>query len=179
MKVEVLRLNHRKRRDTRISTHVCLTARAFGASKIYLTGDEDTKLIKNVKDLVKRWGGSFEVIHSKNYMNIIEECQSNGGEVVHLTMYGLQVQNVVKDIQRSTKDKLIVVGGSRVPKKVYNKADWNVSVTNQPHSEVSSLAIFQHMLLDGKEFDINFDNPVFEIIPMPEGKKVDIKKDSD
>ncbi|MDR3223127.1 MAG: tRNA (cytidine(56)-2'-O)-methyltransferase [Methanobrevibacter sp.] len=178
MKIEVLRLNHRKKRDTRISTHVCLTARAFGASKIYLTGEEDVKLMENVKDLVKRWGGSFEISYNKSYMNIIEEYQNNGGEVIHLTMYGIQVQNVVKDIQKSIKDKLIVVGGSRVPTKVYKKADYNVSITNQPHSEVSSLAIFQHMLLDGKEFDINFDNSVFEIIPMVEGKKVDIKKDN-
>ena len=36
MKVNVLRLDHRLKRDTRITTHVCLTARAFGASKIYL-----------------------------------------------------------------------------------------------------------------------------------------------
>ncbi|MDR3291414.1 MAG: tRNA (cytidine(56)-2'-O)-methyltransferase [Methanobrevibacter sp.] len=178
MKIEVLRLNHRKKRDTRISTHVCLTARAFGASKIYLTGEKDAKLMENVKDLVKRWGGSFEISYNKSYMNIIEEYQNNGGEVIHLTMYGLQVHNVIKDIQKSTKDKLIVVGGSRVPTKVYKKADYNVSITNQPHSEVSSLAIFQHMLLDGKEFDINFDNPVFKIIPMVEGKKIDIKKDN-
>ncbi|MDR2830138.1 MAG: tRNA (cytidine(56)-2'-O)-methyltransferase [Methanobrevibacter sp.] len=178
MKIEVLRLNHRKNRDTRISTHVCLTARAFGASKIYITGDNDRKLIENVNDLVKRFGGSFEVTHSKNYINIIEDYQNNGGEVIHLTMYGLQVQNIVKDIQKSNKDKLIVVGSSRVPTKVYKKVDWNVSVTNQPHSEVSSLAIFQHILLNGKEFDINFNNSVFEIIPMAEGKKVNIKKDS-
>ena len=39
-------------------------------------------------------------------------------------------------------DILIIVGGSKVPGKVYKAADWNVSVTTQPHSEVSSLAIF-------------------------------------
>ncbi|GAA5818135.1 MAG: tRNA (cytidine(56)-2'-O)-methyltransferase [Methanobrevibacter sp. CfCl-M3] len=177
MKIEVLRLDHRKKRDTRISTHVCLTARAFGASKIYLSGEQDEKLMENVNDLVKRWGGSFEIAYNKNYMNIIEEHQNSGGEVIHLTMYGLQVQNVINDIQKSVKDKLIVVGGSRVPTKVYKKVDWNVSITNQPHSEVSSLAIFQHMLIDGKEFDMSFDNPIFEIIPMAEGKKVDIKKE--
>ncbi|MDR1820433.1 MAG: tRNA (cytidine(56)-2'-O)-methyltransferase [Methanobrevibacter sp.] len=177
MKIEVLRLNHRQKRDTRISTHVCLTARAFGASKIYLSGEQDEKLMENVNDLVKRWGGSFEIAYNKNYMNIIEEYQNTGGEVIHLTMYGLQVQNVIKDIQKSVKDKLIIVGGSRVPTKVYKKANWNVSITNQPHSEVSSLAIFQHMLLDGKELNMSFNNPIFEIIPMAEGKKVDINKE--
>ena len=41
MNVNVLRLDHRIGRDTRITTHVCLTSRAFGASKIYLSGEED------------------------------------------------------------------------------------------------------------------------------------------
>ena len=36
MKIYVLRLDHRRRRDARITTHVCLTARAFGASKIII-----------------------------------------------------------------------------------------------------------------------------------------------
>ena len=34
MNINVLRLDHRIGRDTRITTHVCLTARAFGASKV-------------------------------------------------------------------------------------------------------------------------------------------------
>jgi tRNA (cytidine56-2'-O)-methyltransferase len=177
MDIAVLRLDHRKKRDVRISTHVCLTARAFGASKIYLSGDEDDKLMTNVRELVDRWGGSFEVIYKKNYINLIEEWQNNGGEVVHLTMYGLQVQDVVDEIRSGGKDILIIVGGSRVPTKVYKKSNWNVSVTNQPHSEVSSLAIFQHMLMDGKEFDIDFEEPVFEIIPTAEGKQVNIHED--
>ena len=35
MNINVLRLDHRIGRDTRITTHVCLTARAFGASKVW------------------------------------------------------------------------------------------------------------------------------------------------
>ena len=73
---------------------------------------------------------------------------------------------------------MIVVGGARVPTKVYKNSDWNVSVTNQPHSEVSSLAVFQHMLMDGSEFDLKFDNAVFEVVPLSEGKKVIIKEEN-
>ncbi|MDR2874072.1 MAG: tRNA (cytidine(56)-2'-O)-methyltransferase [Methanobrevibacter sp.] len=177
MDIAVLRLNHRRKRDTRITTHVCLTARAFGASKIYLTGDEDVKLVENVQSLVKRWGGSFEVIYSKNYINIIEQWQKNGGEVIHLTMYGLQVQEIIGDLRESSKDKLIIVGGSRVPTKIYKKSDMNIAITNQPHSEVSSLAIFQHLLMNGKEFGLKFNDSQFKITPMAEGKKVDIRKE--
>ena len=59
MDVRVLRLDHRLKRDTRITTHVCLTARAFGASKIYLAGEEDNKLMDNLRDTSARWGGNF------------------------------------------------------------------------------------------------------------------------
>lgn len=55
MNVNVLRLDHRIGRDTRITTHVCLTSRAFGASKIYLSGEEDHKLMENVRDTADRW----------------------------------------------------------------------------------------------------------------------------
>ena len=42
--IEVLRLGHRISRDKRISTHVALVARAFGASKIYYTGQKDKSM---------------------------------------------------------------------------------------------------------------------------------------
>jgi len=176
MKINVLRLDHRSKRDARITTHVCLTSRAFGASKTYLSGEEDEKLMKNVEELVKRWGGNFQVEYKKSYMNLIEEWQNNGGEVIHLTMYGLEVQDIIDEIKESPKDKLIIVGGSRVPTKIYRKADYNVSVTKQPHSEVASLAVFQHMLMDGSEFNLEFDNAEFEIIPTAEGKRVNIEE---
>jgi len=176
MNINVLRLDHRLYRDMRITTHVCLTSRAFGASKIYLSGEEDEKLMKNVEDVVKRWGGDFQVEYKKNYMNLIEEWQNNGGEVIHLTMYGSQVQEIIGEIRKSSKDKLIVVGGSRVPTKVYKNSNYNVSITTQPHSEVSSLAIFQHMLMDGTEFNLKFDDAVFEVVPTSVGKKVNIKE---
>ena len=54
MDINVLRLDHRIGRDTRITTHVCLTARAFGASKVWLAGEEDQKIINNVRDTVHR-----------------------------------------------------------------------------------------------------------------------------
>lgn len=174
MDVRVLRLDHRLKRDTRITTHVCLTARAFGASKIYLAGEEDKKLMKNVKETSARWGGNFKVEYCPNYMELILNWREKGGKIVHLTMYGAQAHEIANDVRKSRKDILIVVGGSKVPTKIYKNADWNVSVTTQPHSEVSSLAVFQHLLMDGEEFNLKFDDPVFEIIPTAHGKNVNI-----
>ena len=149
MNVNVLRLDHRLKRDTRITTHVCLTARAFGASKIYLAGERDNRLMENVRDTASRFGGNFEIEYTESAMGVINRWKRDGGKVVHL-------------------------GGAKVPGKVYKAADWNVSVTTQPHSEVSSLAVFQHLLMDGKEFDLEFENPVLEVIPTAHGKNVNI-----
>jgi len=178
MEVNVLRLDHRKRRDARLTTHVCLTARAFGASKIILSGEKDKKLMENIEDVVKRWGGLFKVVYRKNWENTIEEWKKSGGEVIHLTMYGSPVQEVVDEIRNSNRkrNKLVIVGGSRVPTKVYKMADWNVSVTSQPHSEVSALALFLHLLFEAKELKLEFEGGKLEVLPSPNGKIVKSKK---
>ena len=121
MKVNVLRLDHRRVRDARITTHVCLTSRAFGASKVILSGDEDKKIMENIRDVVKRWGGDFEIDYIKKWDKFIDDWKNNGGEVVHLTMYGEPVQEVTSKIRESSRDKLVVVGGSRVPSKYIKK----------------------------------------------------------
>ena len=73
MNVNVLRLDHRLKRDTRITTHVCLTARAFGASKIYLAGERDNRLMENVRDTASRFGGNFEIEYTESYMGVINK----------------------------------------------------------------------------------------------------------
>lgn len=172
MKVNVLRLDHRRGRDARITTHVCLTARAFGASKVIISGGEDKNIMESVRDVAKRWGGSFEVEYRKDWENLIEEWKTAGGEIVHLTMYGEPVQKITKKIKESPKDKLIVVGGAKVPTEVYEEAEWNVSVTTQPHSEVAALAIFLHTLFDGKEYDLDFEGGKLEVLPTAHGKRI-------
>ncbi|MGB7969224.1 MAG: tRNA (cytidine(56)-2'-O)-methyltransferase [Methanobacterium sp.] len=176
MKVNVLRLDHRRVRDARITTHVCLTSRAFGASKVILSGDEDKKIMENIRDVVKRWGGDFEIDYVKKWDKFIDDWKNNGGEVVHLTMYGEPVQSITNKIRESSRDKLVVVGGSRVPSKVYQEADWNVSVTSQPHSEVAALSIFLHTLFEGEEYDIEFNDSELKVIPTAHGKQVITRK---
>lgn len=172
MKISILRLDHRRRRDARITTHVCLTGRAFGASQVILSGDKDTKLMENVQDVTERWGGNFQVDYQKNWDNLLKEWKKDYGEVVHLTMYGEPVQDAIDDIKNSKQDKLVVVGGSRVPSKVYQEADWNISVTTQPHSEVSALAIFLHMYFEGQELDKEFAGGKLKVVPTAHGKKI-------
>lgn len=174
--ITVLRLDHRLGRDTRITTHVCLTARAFGADKVVLSGEQDKHIIQSVQKVVENWGGNFQVEYNKKALQVIKEHKRNGFEIIHLTMYGKHVEDVIPTIRDNGKDKLIIVGGSRVPTEVYELADWNLSVTNQPHSEVAALAICLHYVMDAKELNITYDDGKMHIIPNNEHKEV-IKKE--
>ncbi|MDY6779268.1 MAG: tRNA (cytidine(56)-2'-O)-methyltransferase, partial [Halobacteria archaeon] len=57
---EVLRLGHRPQRDQRLTSHVGLTARAFGADRIHIEGG-DEKPKSTVEEVTRRFGGDFEV----------------------------------------------------------------------------------------------------------------------
>lgn len=171
-KVFVLRLGHRVERDKRITTHVFLVARAFGAHGAFYSGQKDSKVEESVRKVVERWGGSFNVEYVRDWVKKIEEWRKGGGEVIHLTMYGLPLDEVIDDIRRSKKNKLIVVGGEKVPRFVFEIADWNVSVTLQPHSEVGALSVFLHELYTGAELKREFENAKIKIIPQARGKRV-------
>ena len=45
-RVSVLRLGHRRERDKRITSHLGLTARAFGADEVILAGEEDESALE-------------------------------------------------------------------------------------------------------------------------------------
>ncbi|MHA1974636.1 MAG: tRNA (cytidine(56)-2'-O)-methyltransferase [Candidatus Hodarchaeales archaeon] len=178
--VLVLRIGHRKERDKRITTHIALVARAFGAEKLIISGDRDEHLITSVNKVVAEWGGEFtlEIYPREKWKEIVLEWKQENKKIVHLTMYG---QNIIdfkktKEFQllRSTPlallNLMIIVGGEKVPGSVFQYADWNIAITNQPHSEVSSLAIFlEHLIPDSLKID--FPNAKRKIIPSLEGKK--------
>ncbi len=169
-RVIVLRLGHRKERDKRITTHVALVARAFGAKKMLLCGEEDENVIESVRKIVERWGGDFEIEFCKNWKRLLKEFS---GLKVHLTMYGIDFREKISEIQKALKEKdiLVIVGAEKVPGKIYGIADFNLAVTHQPHSEVAALAIFLYELF-GREFPEKFENAKIEVIPCERGKKV-------
>jgi tRNA (cytidine56-2'-O)-methyltransferase len=166
----VLRLGHRIMRDKRITTHVALCARALGASGIIISGEKDDEVLKSINDVVERWGGEFFCEHRKDWKKVIEECGKKGFTIVHLTFYGIPVQERIDRVRG--KDALVIVGGEKVPREAYELADYNISVTNQPHSEVSALAIFLHEYFEGKELCKEFQNARLKIIPQERGKRV-------
>ena len=170
MDVHVLRLGHRPSRDKRLSTHVILAARAFGASGATYTGDRDPGLEESIGRVVSEWGGSFTFEFSGSWRSVISGWR---GRVVHLTMYGLPVREVIPEIRGEDSDILVVVGGAKVPGEVYGLADWNVGVTSQPHSEVSALAVFLHELWEGEELGLVFPGARRRVVPQARGKRVE------
>jgi tRNA (cytidine56-2'-O)-methyltransferase len=169
--VAVLRLGHRPGRDERMTTHVGLTARALGADRLLLAGEAAGRG-ETVVEVTERFGGPFAVETTDRPAAVVEEY--NGG-VAHLTMYGLPIQDVGEEIRERhrTAPLLIVVGGGKVPGDVYAGADWNVAVTNQPHSEVAALAVFLDRLFEGAELDQEWTDAQKRVVPQAEGKRVE------
>ncbi len=166
MEIYVLRLGHRPERDKRISTHVALTARAFGARGIYFDR-KDESVFESVRDVVDRWGGDF-FIEVANWKKLLKEFD---GLKVHLTMYGIPLPQKIDEIRKAEK-VLVVVGAEKVPSEVYEMCDLNISIGNQPHSEVAALAVFLDRVL-GKVFDLEFENAKLRVIPSERGKVVE------
>jgi len=165
-RVTVLRLGHRPSRDKRVTTHVALVARAFGASGI-LVDAADASLVRVVHGVVRSFGGQFAIETGVNWRRRLKEWP---GTVVHLTMYGESVDEAIPRIPRGS-DLLVVVGAEKVPGAVYGAADLNVAVGNQPHSEVAALAVFLDRLYGGAGLRKDFAGAV-RIVPTKRGKTV-------
>ena len=87
-------------------------------------------------------------------------------------MYGLPVREHEMEIRDAGK-LLVVVGAEKVPGEVYGLADWNISVTSQPHSEIASLAVFLDRLFEGSELSTEFPGARIRVVPCGEGKQTE------
>ncbi len=163
----VLRLGHRPARDKRVTTHVALAARAFGAKGILVT-TKDPELERTVRGVVGRFGGDFEIRTGVEKWK--EFMRQFDGEVVHLTMYGIHVDDAIS--RMSSEKVLVVVGADKVPPEAYQLATFNVAVGNQPHSEVAALAVFLDRLAGGGGLRKEFRGRV-RILPCERGKRVE------
>lgn len=164
-----MRLGHRPERDKRITTHVGLVARAFGAEEMLLAG-RDEKLVAGIEDVAERWGGDFRVRQVSSWRAETRRWKDDGGRIVHLTMYGTPLSKSIDEIRRSG-DLMVVVGAEKVPPEIYEIADWNVGVGNQPHSEVAALAVFLDRLWEGEVLERGFRGKI-EVVPSSRFKTV-------
>lgn len=185
MEIVILRLGHRLPRDERISTHVALVARAFGADRMIYSGQHDGGLESSVLSLVSGWGGKFNIKYEKNFRKVIKEYKKEGFVIVHLTFYGIPLPEALPELKtRNSKlgtpatghcKLLLVVGSEAVPGDIFELADFNIAVTSQPHSEVAALAILLDRLQGGKELERDFEERFkgkISVEPTRKGKKI-------
>ena len=171
-KIYVLRYGHRPGRDKRVTTHVALVARAFGANGFILGEVVDETIRETLLKTIKLWGGSLYLEMGVDSEAYCRKWKASNGLIVHLTMYGLHVDDVISWIERDQRDILIIVGAKKVPRFFYEIADYNVAIGHQPHSEVAALAVFLDRLYKGRELHLKYENAEIEIIPSHKGKRI-------
>ncbi len=169
--IKVLRLGHRAGRDDRISTHVGLTARQWGAEEIVYSGERDTSMMESLEDIIDRWGGDFTVNYREDWRPVIRDFD---GVTVHLTMYGERIDEKQEEIEKAVEGEnlLVVVGAEKVPRWVYHNVDYNISVGTQPHSEIAALAVFLDRV---SEIKSEFEDADIEVVPSEDEKLTEEK----
>ncbi len=150
-----------------MSTHICLVARAFGADEI-IFDIWDSMLEQSIERVVQEWGGRFRITFTTNWKKYLQEFR---GDKIHLTMYGINIDEHLDEIRSSHRDKIIIIGGKKVPSELYSLVDFNVAIGNQPHSEVAALAVFLDRFFKGEELKKKFDGRK-KIIPQDNGKQL-------
>ena len=177
MEIEVVRIGQRIVRDDRVTTHVALVARAFGASKIFMN-EVNPEIKETINKINETWGSDFTVEFEDDLKNIVKKKKSEGFKILHLTMYGENINVVESDLEKNDKF-VIIVGAEKVPREIYELADYNVAIGNQPHSEVSALAILLDRIQKGSQFLKEFPEAKRRIVPTKQGKKVIFTKTTD
>ena len=168
--VVLVRLSHRIMRDVRTTTHCCLVARAFNAKTIYVLGEKEESLEGTLSTMNETFGSQTKIIFEKQKpVALLKELQQQGFCVVHLTMYGMPLEEKLVKLQQQNK-MAIVVGSEKVPREVYEQANYNIAVGSQPHSEVAALGITLYAIHDGT-FPTLIGGKK-KIIPQEKGKRV-------
>ena len=89
-------------------------------------------------------------------------------------MYGEQCnKTIIKNLKNQEKI-LIILGSQKVDSLFYEIADLNLSIGNQPHSELSALTILLYELVDNNIDFLyrDFKNGKKRIIPSKKSKKI-------
>ncbi len=177
MVIDVVRIGQRIVRDDRVTTHVALVARAFGANTILMT-EVNPEIKDTLEKINNTWGGDFSIEFIDSWKSVIKKKKENGFKIVHLTMYGEKINDIQSNL-RKEENLVIVVGAEKVPREIFEFADYNVGIGSQPHSEISALAILLDRIQMGSQFNKVFSGAKRKIIPAKKGKTVVMKETRD
>ncbi|MEM3227432.1 MAG: hypothetical protein QXK65_00600 [Candidatus Micrarchaeaceae archaeon] len=121
---------------------------------------KNRRLIEYFRSLNRRWGGNFEVKFERDWRKSIESKKNY--EKIYLTMDGVAINKIIYSV-RTYKNILLIVSLQNTKKEIKRMVDFNVSITTQPHSTISSIAVFLHMFYSGRELAIRFNNAKYKI----------------
>lgn len=125
-------------------------------------------MMDSLEDIIERWGGDFKVEYTEEWKKVIRDFE---GLKVHLTMYGEKINGKIDGLieEFDDQDLLVIVGAEKVPRWVYTHVDYNISVGNQPHSEIAALAVFLDRIQDG-EIKEEFEDSDIKVEPSKDRK---------
>jgi tRNA (cytidine56-2'-O)-methyltransferase len=152
------------------NSELCLVARAFGASGVVLSSRKDPKLVKFMRLNNSKWGGSFTVESESNYMKALD--QEGSYKKVYLTRYGVPLQEVISTL-RTYRNLLLIVTDKEAFGPASSRADFSVSITGQPHTSASAIAVFLHEFYSGRELAMHFENAQYKVVPSERGVHVE------
>ena len=174
MHIEVLRLGHRVVRDERITTHITLISRLFGIKKVIIADTDDKGIKDSIQKMQELWGGNLEVMTNINGLEYLKSWKESGGKTIHLTMYGEQFSDTIVENLKIFNKILIIIGSQKVPAEIYEESDINLSISSQPHSELSALTILLYELFETNKDYLyrEFENAKQKIVPSRKSKKI-------
>jgi len=123
-------------------------------------------------------GREFVVEFIDNWKSVVKKKKEEGFKIIHLSMYGEKINDVQNQLRKEEK-MLVVVGAEKVPREIYELADYNIGVGSQPHSEISALAILLDRIQQGEQFEKVFPDAKRKIIPTKNGKNVEVNETRD
>ena len=114
-------MGHRQFGDNRITTHVGLVGRAFGARGMILADISDVSVQNSINEINQNWGGNFFIEMGVPHLKFIKDWINKGNLIVHLTMYGEKIsKTLINEIKKKGTDILVIVGAQKVPRAIYN-----------------------------------------------------------
>ena len=127
----------------------------------------DSRVVTTIDDVVAKFGGDFEIEPLTNPRKFAKNWK---GQIVHLTMFGLPLEDFEDKLRAEESPILFIVGAEKVPPWTFEYADYNISIGNQPHSEVSALAITLSRLNENYRTQ-EFGGPL-QVIPSIDHRKM-------
>ena len=128
MVIEVVRIGQRVVRDDRVTTHVALVSRAFGAEKIFMT-EVNPEIKDTLEKINKTWGGNFMVEFIDKWKSIIKKKKEENFRIVHLSMYGENINDVQEKLREEESGVYGVGANGSFRKLSFTGVDFTISFT--------------------------------------------------